>query len=484
MEKLFNRYLFTLIIILSVVLRIWASQPTWIQSDENYYINIFQNYVDRGELTPYMWRLGADTNIIAGSGTGYGIYVLIGWMLVFGESLFGLRMLMVIAGLATAWIYYLISLRWWGSKEAGVAALIFGLVSTSSFYTLVGRMDAIGILSFSLLLLLHIMAIHQAKKLPHFWVGAVAILTTEFHILGLLYLGALALYYLYEFIRDTIEERKLNLNHSSAYFFVGAGLFGILYIIVHILPSPRNYLLISNSCAICQLDMLNTEIHRVKRLVFYRPHEFLLILTSLVLVFRRAKPYRHYLIILSGYVVSQILISPPPHTQYFSHAIPLLSVGLAGGAHYLMSIKTIDQQDKLKIIFLVAALLLLVFNPLPIIIEQFPYHPYENAYPIPDNPQIDYIKENIPTSSVVLTTADNFYPLKEYRNFLQYAANLEYGLTIRRESKAHFWNRINPQVIYIRDSESNTDKALREYINSMDFVQVMPDLLVTRELVP
>ena len=80
-----KRALLVLIIILAILFRVWASQPTWIQSDENYYINIYQNYVDRGELTPYMWRLGGDTNIIAGSGTGYGIFVLIGWMRIFGE---------------------------------------------------------------------------------------------------------------------------------------------------------------------------------------------------------------------------------------------------------------------------------------------------------------------------------------------------------------------------------------------------------------
>jgi 4-amino-4-deoxy-L-arabinose transferase-like glycosyltransferase len=142
-ENTMKRTLLAVIIILGVVFRIWVSQPTWMNGDENYYINIFQNYVDRGELTPYMWRLGGDTTIIAGSGTGYGIFVLIGWMLVFGESLFGVRMLMVLAGLITAWVYYLISKKWWGNHEAGIAALVFGIVSTSSFYTLVGVLQFI-----------------------------------------------------------------------------------------------------------------------------------------------------------------------------------------------------------------------------------------------------------------------------------------------------------------------------------------------------
>ncbi len=60
-----KRTLVIILIILGILFRIWASQPTWMQWDENYYINLFQNFVDRGELTPYMWRLGSETAGIA-----------------------------------------------------------------------------------------------------------------------------------------------------------------------------------------------------------------------------------------------------------------------------------------------------------------------------------------------------------------------------------------------------------------------------------
>ena len=480
MENRARRFLIVLIIILSVVFRVWASEPTWLHWDENYYINIYQNFADRGELTPYMWRLGGDTNIIAGSGTGYGIFVLIGWMKVFGESLFGVRMLMVLAGLVTAWTYYLISKRWWGNTEAGVAAMVFGLVGTSSFFSLVGRMDAVGILSYSLLLLLHITAVQQEKKWPHFWVGAAAILTTEFHILGLLYLGALALYYFLQLAPHILRERKLILNHPSVYFFVGAGLFGVLYIIIHILPAPKTYLLISTTCAICTSGIIQTEVERVNRLLNYRPHELLLLLLTFYFLFKREKPYRHYAILLVGYLVSQIVISPPPYTQYFPHIIPLLSVGLAGWVHHLLSAKK-QHQNRLKTILLAASLVLLAVNFLLIENQVFPY---ENAYLMPDDPEIEYIKENIPKSAVVMSTGDKFYPLKEYRNFLQYAANLEYGFAIREENMAQFLDRVAPEVIFIRNSNNKIKNPLKKYINRSDYVQVTPDLFVTRELIP
>lgn len=479
-----TRILLAVIILLGVLFRLWASQPTWIHWDENYYINIFQNYVDRGQLTPYMWRLGGETNIIAGSGTGYGIFVLIGWMKLFGESLFGVRMLMVIAGLATAWIYYLIAMRWWGRQEAGVAALIFGLVNTSSFYTLVGRMDAIGVLSYSLLLLLHITAVRQEKNWPHFLVGAVAILTTEIHILGLLYVGALALYYFYQLVHKVYKERKLNLNNPSTYYFAGAGLFGTLYIIMHILPSPKTYFLIANTCTICKMGRLVTEYQRIVKLLIHRPLELLLLLFILYFVFRRGIPYRHYLILLVGYLVSQIVISPPAHTQYFSHMIPIIALGLGGAVNHIISIIKPDRQERLKVILLAFSLLWLVFNILPIATPGFFYEPYENAYFMPKGPEIDYIKENIPISTVIMSTGDSFYPLKDYREFLQYATNLQYGLTLRGETMDHFLNRVDPKVIFIRDFNSKIDKPLQNFVEKNDFVQVMPDLLVARELLP
>ena len=128
-----------------------------------------------------------------------------------------------------------------------------------------------------------------------------------------------------------------------------------------------------------------------------------------------------------------------------------------------------------------ASLALLIVNVLSLATQ---HYPYGNAYLMPDGPEIEYIQENIPTSTVVMSTGDNFYPLKDYRNFLQYAANLEYGLTIRNESMSHFLDRIDPKVIFIRGFESNTGKTLKKFVNRGDYVQVMPDLLVARELIP
>jgi len=473
--------LLAVIILLGVLFRLWVSQPTWIHWDENYYINIFQNFADRGELTPYMWRMESDTNIIAGAGTGYGIFIQIGWMALFGDSLFAMRMLMVIAGLVTAWVYYLLSKTWWQSKDAGAAAMVFGLVSTSSFYSLTGRMDAIGMLAYSLLLLLHIKAVRQEKQWPHFWVGAAAILTTEFHVLGLMYVGALAVYYGVRYLQILIRARRLVLNVYPVYYFLGAGLFGIFYVIVHILPDPTAYFLIPSSCDICLGSIWQNLPAFLSKIITQRPIEFLLLIIVLygAVKNRKSNKHQHFLIVLMGYFITHAVVNPPVWIQYYYPFIPLLSVGLGG--YFSRVIFNSDQARRqlLTNLFLSASLLMLLLN---LAYFQTNRLPFENAYPIPDTPEIQYIQDHIPESTVVISSVYYFYPLKEYRNFLDYRKQIWYGLTLRNESLEAFLDRMDPQVIYLQQSTYDRDLVLQQFVEARDFVRVTPDLWVARAL--
>ena len=264
--------------------------------DENYYLNIYQNYADRGGITPYMWRMGEDSRIMAGSGTGYGIYILIGWMLLFGESLIAMRALMITAGILTAGMYYLIARELWQSREAGFAALIFGLTSTSAFYTYIARMDALAIMAYSIVLLVHIRAIQQEKKWPHFLVGVGAILTVEIHVLGLLYLGAFAFSYGVRYIQSVYQSKKLQFNTPEVFFFIGAGIFGVIYIIVHILPDPAAYFLIPNTCEICEPSRITKETYRIIKMFIFRPHEAILLILVVYFSIRAWKTHLHWLL--------------------------------------------------------------------------------------------------------------------------------------------------------------------------------------------
>lgn len=366
-----------------------------------------------------------------------------------------------------------------GEHGSGVTAMVFGVVSTSAFYTLVGRMDALAILSYSLLLLLHITAVRQEKKWPHFLVGAVAILTTELHILGLLYVGAFAAYYGVRYLQIVRSERKLVLDAYPVYFFVGAGLLGVVYILVHILPDPEAYFIIPATCPFCYSSRIKTEVYRIIFMGIFRPHELIVTLLIVYFAVRRRKEYQHFLLLFAGYYLAQIIFSPPPNVQYFHHLLPLLSVGLAGMVAHSVALIKEKQQALMKNILLAAALVILCSNPILLAAK---WLPYEFALFMPQTAEIEYIKENIPKSTVVVSTVNNFYPLKEYRNFLQFAPNLYYGLSSRGEDMADFLNRINPEVIYLESRYFDDEQYLQRFIDSKDFVQIMPDLWLAPEL--
>jgi hypothetical protein len=312
-------------------------------------------------------------------------------------------------------------------------------------------------------------------------VGAAAILTTELHILGLLYVGALAAYYGVRYIQIVRRERKLVLDAYPVYYFVGAGLLGVIYILVHILPDPQAYFIIPATCPFCYPSRIKTEVFRVIFMAIFRPHELVITLLILYFALRRRKEYQHFLLLFVGYYLTQIIFSPPPNVQYFNHLLPLLSLGVAGIVAYSIALIKEKQQAMVKNILLIAALIMLCLNPILLATK---WLPYEFALFMPDTAEIEYIQEHIPKSTVVVSIVNNFYPLKEYRNFLQFAPNLYYGLSTRGEDMADFLNRINPEVIYLEPRYFDDEQYLQRFIDSKDFVQITQDLWVASALLP
>jgi len=211
----------------------------------------------------------------------------------------------------------------------------------------------------------------------------------------------------------------------------------------------------------------------------FRPHELIITLLVVYFALRRRKEYQHFLLLFAGYYLAQIIFSPPPNVQYFHHLLPLLSVGLAGMIAHSVALIKEKQQALMKNILLAAALVILCLNPILLATK---WLPYEFALFMPQTAEIEYIQENIPKSTVVVSTVNNFYPLKEYRNFLQFAPNLYYGLSIRGEDMADFLDRVNPEVIYLEPRYFDDEQYLKGYIDSRQFVQIMPDLWLAPEL--
>jgi len=298
-----------------------------------------------------------------------------------------------------------------------------------------------------------------------------------------MYVGAVAVFDGIRDIQLLIRERRLVWNVYPIYYFLGAGLFGLLYVIVHILPDPAAYFLIPSSCDICLGGILQTVPALLSKIVTQRPVEFLLLVTVLYAAVknRNTNPHQHFLILLTGYFITHLAVNPPAWIQYYYPIVPLLSIGLGG---YVSKFISASKQDKRQ----TRIHLLLGISLLMLLLNLAYFHtgriPFENAYPIPDTTEIQYIQDHIPDSTVVMSSVSYFYPLKAYRNFLDYRKQIWYGLTLRDESLEAFLARMDPQVIYIQQSTYDRDLVLQQFVEAREFVHVTPNLWVAVVLIP
>ena len=82
----------------------------------------------------------------------------------------------------------------------------------------------------------------------------------------------------------------------------------------------------------------------------------------------------------------------------------------------------------------------------------------------------------------MLSTARDFYPLKEFRNFLDYN-DIIYGISLRGETREQFLERVDPQVIYLSEPPYEFE-ILEQFIQEQDFATITPNLWISQDLVP
>ncbi len=464
------------IALVGLILRVWASSSTWLHFDENYYINIAQNYVDRGGLTPYMWRLG-DVNIVAGGGSGFGILLLVQWLHLVKYSLVAGRLLMVLCGFLSAVIMYRVAYRFWDSRLAGAAAFTYAVAGTHPFYSMILKMDAVAILGYCLVLLLHVYSFQSKKWWLHFLLGLAVVLTTEFHILGLLYLGALGFYYAAVVVKSSLLNKRLMIDCNTIGFAAGGLIAGTVYLIIHVFPDPNAYFFISNTCFECHDGIIQAEIKRLVRLIVFRPQEVVILLLVVISAFSRRKQVdNHYLILLLGWFVAQAVIQPPPFEHYEVHIWPLVALGIGGfiakGFRGLQN-AVIIRAGAITACFLLALNFWLYLSGTI---------PFQLQYKPMTGNSIEFIQNEVPKDAVVLSKVGNFYPLKDFRNFISYQDGSGYGIMLRHETFLDLWEREKPQVILLNENEVEKDDQLIKYMAGERFVHVLSDLWVVENL--
>jgi hypothetical protein len=464
-----------LFVVAGLLLKILSMQLTPVHWDTNYYLNIGSNFIERGGLTPYMWRLGTHTNIISGSGSGYGILLLTYWFKVFGLSLLSGYIFMYLTGILSLVVLYFVARDWWGGEPAGIGAVVFMALSGSFALHFYIRMDAPAILAYLLVLWLHIHAVHSGRKRLHFAVGVALILTAEVHMMVLLYVAAISLYYLLQHIQIIRQQRQFWRMTPAVYYFAGLLSAGIVYLLVHVAPNPEAYFIISRNCPNCDPSLVLKEIRRYVLWVDWYGEEVLLLMIAVALAWiRRTEADRHYLILLAGFFIALIVISPPGGIPYITHLLPLLSIGVGGAwMNGTDSSKPFNSHRLILGIFIASYLLSARFVSL--VVEA-------TGFDRPKTPTVDvsYVREYVPQDTVVMGDPPLFHDLLNYDRFLSYRDGDLYGVLLRDEDYPTFWERERPQVFV--GAPKPDDSEWWAYMYAHDFRQVRDDIWIAGDL--
>jgi hypothetical protein len=457
-----------IIIGIALVLKFVALFVWQVHLDTNYYLNIGSNFIEHGGLTPYMWRVPPDANIIAGSGTGYGILLQTFWLKTFGLNLISGRLQSYLAGILALVVIYLTARKLWNGRAALVT-----VAAASVTFTFLGlltmRMDALGYLAYSVVLLVHVYAVYDNQRWLHLLTGVLAIASAEVHILGTVYVFGLAFYYAVDAIRVWRREGHFPWGHGALFYYVGALIAGIVYLFVRVLPDPEAYFLISQVCRFCDTGSPAREL--VRHIVFFiwRPIDTGLILLALWFAYRRRCPADvHYLLLVLGCALAMGAISPPQLPVYTAHlwAVSVLGIGAAlteGGR---------IPRWRYWAGGIAAAVALLLFAG---------YVIWLAVRPVDVDPRFDYVRDNVPTDTVVLGYDGYFHELLDYPLFLSSSEDfgLEVGVILRGETTADVWARERPAVLLVDPADV---PSLGRYIEANGFVEVMPNLWADPQL--
>jgi hypothetical protein len=445
--------------------------------DENYYLNIGSNFIERGDLTPYMWRLDSDTNIIAGSGTGYGVLLLTAWLKYVDFSFTGGRILMFLIGVANMGAAYGLARAWWRSHVAGLVAALTAAALSSSFVTVYVRMDAPGVLAYTLVLWLHIVAVRQNKAWLHLLTGVAVIAAAEFHILATLYIGALAVYYAVDHVVKSWQARQWITITSAVWFGVGAFVAGVLYIVVHILPDPQAYFIIPQDCYYCEPASLMKEFERYQKYWSARPVEVAVGAVVMLLALARFRAEdRHYLLLLGGFMLTLAVVSPPTQPRYSAHGWIWIALG-AGGVFTANTPEWAQFAERFYLreaLVLAGVVALLLFQW-----GQFDGYRNPTTQLTLGEQRERVVNMDLPRDTVILGYAPYYEDFTDYPLFMSYNSGEKYGMELRGETYADLLRREQPDVLVIHVSSYD---PLTAYAKRHDFVRVMEHLWVRPEL--
>lgn len=442
--------------------------------DSNYYLNIGSNYLLRGGTTPYMWRIPPDSIILSGSGSGYGIYLLLWWFRAFGLSLASGHRLMFLIGLLTLPPCYLLARQFWGSVSAGAAAVAFTALCGMFVDQFFVRMDAPAVLAYAGLLLLHLYAKRSGRGRLHVVVGFLAVVAMEFHVLASIWAVALGLQHTLDFVRSALRGQATIRGSALLFYLAGAVPAAATYAALHILPDPSSYFFIAREASFGGHFGLLQEAARLLCFVPREPIEAAILALGLALAVARRTPQDRALIELSGcFAVAMLLVNPPVSVPYTAHGLPLY--GLVVGGLWAEATLPAGRLDATRAAMGLSIGLVMLVN-----VGSVARTAMKNEAKIP--PPVDYVRRYVPRDAVVWGSPRDYHLLLDYPNYLSFTPSWDslVGAKLRREDYATFLERERP-VVLIGGLEAS-QQVEREYLRRHGFIEVRPNVLVDPEL--
>jgi hypothetical protein len=483
-EGLTSVFLLSLILI-ALILKLFNvfNAPThW---DTGLYLNITVGYFERGILTPLMWRFNPEWNIITGSGSGYGIFIMIAWLRLFGVTVVSGHLLMYLVGLLNLPIVYVLVKRFYGSAQGALWAVGFFALTYSFADHFYLRMDALNVLTCSLILVLHLEAVRRGKWWLHMATGAALVAALEVHVLAAYYAGAIGAYHAIQHLRLMWQERSIVLWSPATAWGIGLAGAAAIYFWHHVAPNPDLYLLIPRSCNICSERGLLTELSRWWRF-FSQQAIFLVGLSVLVLssaLVRRTAADQHLLSLLGGAHLALVVLNPPITQEYTGHLMPLYALGVGGlFAHGLSRASPLLSAVRIGGYCLYVAGLIALpprthFTPSrSVVTNTYQISPSEYAA------AIHYIRTKLPPTVVIVGRENYYVDLVEsgFNGYLSHRGHELLGIRYRNEAYHDLWQRENVQAFIW---EANADPDIQRYITAHGgFVEVLPKLWVDKAL--
>lgn len=439
--------------------------------DSSFYLNIGTHYFESGGLTPFMWRIPQDNIVISGSGTGFGIYLLLAWFKVFGVSLAAGQRFSFLCGVLTLPLLFLALRRFWDDVRGAWAGVVFVAVSGLFQAQYFVRMDALAVLFSTAVLLGFIEARRRSSRLGLLLVGAAAVAGIELHVLGIVWVLALWLVLFVESVRSQGWSVRGLWRSEVAAFTLGAAPVSLAYAVVHVLPDPRSYLYIAKVASSEGHFGPVQELARLLRLCSEAPLETLVVgLAFAALATRRCPEDREAMLLAVSYELSLAVVNPPVSTAYSAHALPLFAL-IVGGA---LARRHGPAEARLS-----AALggamtaVLLVAAGATVRAGQKSTAPPPAA--------VEYVRSYVPRDVVIWGSARLFHYVVEHTRFLSYSSTWEskVGAGLRRESYDVFLERERPQVLMGTPLAPPSPEAT--FLQRHGFSPVWPDVWVSRE---